>query len=163
MIWVDIVVLGIVVISALISLMRGFVREALSLLGWLVSFWLAVTFAGDLAESFLSGISVPSLRAAVAFTIIFVLVLVIMALINKLASQLVNKTGLTGTDRMMGMIFGLMRGVLVVSVLVFLAGFTAMPQDSWWQESIFMDVFHEFAVWLRHIVEPNITSGAIVK
>lgn len=163
MIWVDIVILGIIVISALISLMRGFVREALSLLGWLVSFWLAVTFAGDLAESFLSGISVPSLRVAVAFTIIFVLTLVIMALINKLASQLIKKSGLTGADRMIGMIFGVLRGVLIVSVVVFLAGFTAMPQDAWWQESIFMDVFHEFAVWLRELAAPEITGRTIVK
>ncbi len=163
MIWVDIVILGIIVISALFSLMRGFVREALSLLGWLVSFWLALTFAGDLAESFLSGISVPSLRVAVAFTIIFVLTLVIMALINKLASQLIKKSGLTGTDRMIGMIFGVMRGVLIVSVLVLLAGFTPMPQDSWWQESALIDVFHEFALWLRETLNMDAAVGAIVK
>jgi membrane protein required for colicin V production len=163
MIWVDIVITGIIVISALFSLMRGFVREALSLLGWLVSFWLAITFAGDLAESFLSGISVPSLRVVVAFTIIFVLILVIMTLINKLASQLIKKTGLTGTDRMIGMVFGVVRGALIVSVLVFLAGFTVMPQDLWWQESVLMDVFHEFAVWLRQSVAPEIAGGAIIK
>jgi membrane protein required for colicin V production len=163
MIWVDIVITGIIIFSALLSLLRGFVREALSLFGWLVSFWLAVTFAGDLAESFLSGISVPSLRVAVAFTIIFVLILVIMTLINKLASQLIKKSGLTGPDRMIGMIFGALRGVLIVSVLVFLAGFTAMPQDAWWQESIFIDVFHEFAVWLRESAAPEITARTIVK
>ena len=164
MIWIDIVITGTIVISALYSLMRGFVREALSLFGWVASFWLAVAFAGDLAESFLSGISVPSLRAAVAFTIIFVLTLVVMTLINKLASQLVKKTGLTGTDRMIGMVFGVLRGFLIVSVLVFLAGFTAMPQDPWWQESIFMDEFHEFALWLRQYVVPEIiTKGSVVK
>jgi membrane protein required for colicin V production len=52
---------------------------------------------------------------------------------------------------MIGMIFGVIRGVLVVSVLVFLAGFTTMPQDPWWHESALMDVFHEFATWLRQI------------
>jgi membrane protein required for colicin V production len=86
-----------------------------------------------------------------------------MTLINKLASQLVKKSGLTGTDRMIGMIFGVLRGVLIVSVLVFLAGFTAMPQDPWWQESIFMDVFHEFALWLRQYVVPEITKVPVVK
>ena len=111
----------------------------------------------------MSGISVPSLRVAVAFTIIFVLTLVIMTQINKLASQLIKKSGLTGADRMIGMIFGVMRGVLIVSVLVFLAGFTAMPQDSWWQESILMDVFHEFSVWLRQTVAPEIADGTIIK
>ena len=158
MIWVDIVIAGIIVLSALFSLMRGFVREALSLAGWLASFWVALTFAGDLAESFLSGISVPSLRVAVAFTILFVLTLVIMALINKLASQLVKKSGLTGTDRMIGMMFGVVRGALIVSVLVLLAGFTAMPQDSWWQESVLIDVFHEFAIWLRYTLDMDIAG-----
>ncbi len=158
MIWVDIVIAGIIVLSALFSLMRGFVREALSLAGWLASFWVALTFAGDLAESFLSGISVPSLRVTVAFTILFVLTLVIMALINKLASQLVKKSGLTGTDRMIGMMFGVVRGALIVSVLVLLAGFTAMPQDSWWQESVLIDVFHEFAIWLRYTLDMDIAG-----
>ncbi len=159
MIWVDIVITGIIVLSALFSLIRGFVREALSLAGWLASFWLALTFAGDLAESFLSGISVPSLRVAVAFTILFVLTLVIMALINKLASQLIKKTGLTGTDRMIGMIFGIARGAIIVSVLVLLAGFTAMPQDAWWQESVLIEVFHEFAIWLRYTLDMDIAGG----
>ena len=153
MIWVDIVIVGIIVLSALFSLIRGFVREALSLAGWLASFWVALTFAGDLAELFLSEISTPSLRVAVAFTILFVLTLVIMALINKLAGQLVKKSGLTGTDRMIGMIFGVIRGALIVSVLVLLAGFTTMPQDSWWQESVLIDVFHEFAIWLRYTLD----------
>lgn len=163
MIWVDIVIAGIIVLSALFSLIRGFVREALSLAGWIASFWVALTFAGDLAESFLSGISVPSLRVAVAFTILFVLTLVIMALINKLASQLIKKSGLTGVDRMIGMIFGVVRGAIIVSVLVLLAGFTTMPQDPWWQESALLDVFHEFAIWLRHTLDLDIAGVATVK
>ena len=163
MIWVDIVIAGIIALSALFSLIRGFVREALSLVGWLASFWVALTFAGDLAESFLTGISAPSLRVAVAFSILFVLTLVITALINKLVSQLVKKTGLTGTDRMIGMIFGVLRGAVIVSVLVLLAGFTAMPQDSWWQESILIDVFHEFAVWMRHTLDLDNFSENLVK
>jgi len=161
MIWVDIVIAGIIVLSALFSLIRGFVREALSLAGWLASFWVALTFAGDLAELFLSEISTPSLRVAVAFTILFVLTLVIMALINKLAGQLVKKSGLTGTDRMIGMIFGVIRGALIVSVLVLLAGFTTMPQDSWWQESVLIDVFHEFAIWLRYTLD--FAGGKVIK
>ena len=163
MIWVDIVISGIIVISALFSLMRGFVREALSLVGWIIASWLALTFAGDVAELFLSGISTPSLRVVVAFTILFVLTLVIMALINKFASKLVKKSGLTGTDRIIGMIFGVVRGALIVSILILLAGFTTMTQDAWWQESVMVDEFHGFAVWLRDTLAPDITSGKLVK
>lgn len=162
MVWVDIVIPGIIVVSALFSLMRGFVREALSLFGWLAAFWVALTFSDDLANVFLNGISVPSLRIIVAFTILFVITLVIMALVNNLAGQLIKKSGLTGTDRMIGMIFGFIRGVLLVSVLVLLAGFTTMTQDAWWKESAMIEVFHEFAVWLQQTVAPDITSGKLI-
>jgi membrane protein required for colicin V production len=161
MIWVDIVIPGIIAISALLSLMRGFVREALSLVGWLVAFWVALTFAQSLAELFLSGISLPSLRIVVAFAILFVITLVLTALVNRLAGQLVRRTGLTGTDRMIGMVFGVARGVVLVSVLVFLAGHTALAQDPWWQASAMIGVFQELALWLRETVVPDIT-GSIV-
>ena len=163
MIWVDIVIPGIIAISALFSLIRGFVREALSLLGWMAAFWIALTFSKDLADLFLSGISLPSLRIVVAFTILFVLTLVIMALINNLAGQLIKKTGLSGTDRMIGVIFGVARGVLVVSVLVLLAGFTTMSQDPWWQESVMIDVFHKFAVWLRYTIAPEFSNDILLR
>ena len=97
----------------------------------------------------------------VSFTILFVMTLIITALLNRLAGQLVTRTGLSGTDRMIGMIFGIARGVVVVSVLVLLAGLTTMPQDPWWHESVLIDVFHKLALWLRYTVAPELTGGAI--
>jgi membrane protein required for colicin V production len=161
MIWVDIVIPGIIAISALFSLLRGFVREALSLAGWLAASWIALTFAKDFADLLLTGISAPSVRVVVSFTILFVVTLVVTALINRLAGTLVSKTGLTGTDRMIGMIFGVARGVVVVAILVLLAGMTTMPQDPWWQESALIDVFHKLALWLRYTVAPELTGGVI--
>jgi membrane protein required for colicin V production len=162
-IWVDIVIPGIIAVSALISLVRGFVREALSLAGWVAAFWVALTFADDLANLFLTGISVPSLRIVVGFTILFVITLVIAAVINNLACQLVKKTGLSGTDRAIGMIFGIVRGVLIVTVLVLMASYTTMAQDQWWHDSVMIGVFNELAVWLRQIVSPDIINGGLVK
>ncbi|HHI92265.1 MAG TPA: CvpA family protein [Gammaproteobacteria bacterium] len=161
MIWVDIVIPGVIIISALFSLMRGFVREALSLLGWLAAFWIALTFARDFADLLLTGISAPSVRMVVSFTILFVVTLVIAALVNRLAGSLVAKTGLTSTDRMIGMIFGVARGVVVVAVLVLLASMTTIPQDPWWRESALIDVFHKLALWLRYTVAPELTSNVI--
>ncbi|MBL1277554.1 MAG: CvpA family protein [Ectothiorhodospiraceae bacterium] len=162
MIWVDIVIPGIIAISALFSLLRGFVREALSLLGWMAAFWVALTFAKDFAELLLTGISAPSIRVVVSFTILFVVTLVITALLNRLAGSLVTRTGLSGTDRMIGMIFGIARGVVVVSVLVLLAGMTTLAQDPWWQQSVLIDTFHKFAMWLRFTVAPELTGAAII-
>jgi membrane protein required for colicin V production len=83
--------------------------------------------------------------------------------VNHLASQLVKRTGLTGTDRMIGMIFGVARGVVVVAVMVFLAGLTTLPQDPWWQESLLIGVFQELATWLRLTLAPDIAGGIAVK
>lgn len=159
MIWVDFVIPGIIVISALFSLMRGFVREALSLIGWLAAFWVALTFSGSLAQEFLMSIGLPSVRMVVAFTLLFVVALVLTAILNRLAGQLVKRTGLTGTDRMIGMVFGVARGVVLVAVIVLMAGMTALPQDPWWQESYLIDIFEQLAVWLQHNVAPDIVGS----
>ncbi len=158
MVWVDYLIPGIIAVSALLSLMRGFVREAMSLAGWLVAVWVALHFSQPLAEAFLGGISAPSLRLGVAFVILFVVVLVLSALVNRLANQLVKRTGLTGTDRMIGMLFGAVRGAVVVAVLVLLAGMTTMPQDPWWRESVTIGYFQDLAVWLQESLAPEIKS-----
>ena len=158
MIWVDIVIPGIIIISALISLMRGFVREALSLIGWLAAFWVALTFSAPLAQEFLMSIGIPSVRMVVAFILLFVVTLVLTAIVNRLAGQLVKRTGLSGTDRMIGMVFGIARGVVLVAVLVMMAGMTTLPQDPWWQESQLIGVFEQLAVWLQHNVAPEIAD-----
>lgn len=158
MIWVDYLIPGIIVMSALLSLMRGFVREAMSLAGWLVATWVALQFSQLMAEAFLMGISAPSLRVGIAFVILFVVVLVLSALINRLAYQLVKKTGLTGTDRMIGMLFGAVRGAVIVAVLVLLADMTTMPQDPWWRESVTIVYFQDLANWLQENVAPEISN-----
>lgn len=159
MIWVDFVIPGVIVISALFSLMRGFVREALSLIGWLAAFWVALSFSNALAEQFLMSIGLPSVRMVVAFTLLFVVTLVLTAIVNRLAGQLVKRTGLSGTDRMIGMVFGVARGVVLVAVMVLLAGMTPLSQDPWWQESRLIGIFEHLAIWLQHNVAPDIAGG----
>ena len=158
MVWVDFFIPVIILISALFSLMRGFVREALSLLGWVAAFWIALRFANTLAELFLSSITIPSIRIVVAFTILFVLTLILAALINHLASHVVERTGLTGTDRMIGVIFGIARGAVVVSILVLLAGLTTIPEDPWWEESVMIGHFEQLAIWLQSTVAPELAE-----
>ena len=158
MVWVDCVIPGIIVLSALFSLMRGFVREALSLIGWVAAFWLALRYANPLAELFLSSITIPSLRIITAFTILFVLTLMLAALVNHLAGHLVKRTGLTGTDRAVGIVFGIARGGVVVSILVLLAGLTSLPQDPWWGESMMIGHFESFALWMQSTIAPEING-----
>lgn len=134
--WVDYVILAIIAISALISLVRGFVREVISILVWIAAFWLAILFARPLAAVLVDYIESPTLQVVVSFTVIFVGTLLVGALVNYLAGFLVGKTGLSGTDRALGVVFGAGRGLIIVALLVLALGLTTMPREAWWRQSV---------------------------
>lgn len=156
MIWADYAILIIIALSALISVWRGFVKEALSLAGLIVAFWLALSFQQPLANFLADYIGTPSLQLIAAFAIIFITTLILSGLVNYLAGQLVKKSGLSGTDRFLGVLFGLARGVLLVAILVLLAGLTQLPKDPWWKDSIFIVHFQEMALWIKDFLPADI-------
>jgi len=156
--WVDYSILAIIGVSVLISLWRGFTKEALSLAGWVVAAWVALTFSDNLQLLLEPHISAPSIRLVVAFAILFVATLFLAGLVNYLAGQLIRKTGLSGTDRMIGVLFGVARGVLVVAVLVLVAGMTPMPQDPWWRDSQLLHYFQDIAIWIRQFLPDDIAQ-----
>ncbi len=158
LIWVDFIILGIVAVSALISLVRGFVREAFSLAVWVLAFWISWTFFRDLSLRMEPFIITPSVRLGVAFVILMLLSLVAGGLLNYLVIRLINSTGLSGSDRFIGMIFGLARGVLLMAILVLLAGLTPLPQDPWWQQSVLIPYFQELALWLKDLLPPEVAD-----
>lgn len=151
----DYAILSIILISSLVSLFRGFVREALSLAFWVIAFWVAMLFFRELAVPLGQWIKVPSMQLAAAFAIIFLTVLLLGGLITFLIAKLIDATGLSGTDRIIGMLFGATRGALVVAGLVLLAGLTPIPQDPWWQESQLIGYFESLASWLRGLLPPD--------
>ena len=159
MIWVDYVIIGIIVLSALVSLMRGFIREAVSLLTWVVAFWVSWTFFREFSEVLAPWVETPSIRFGVAFIILLLLALIIGAVVNFFLGQLVDKTGLTGTDRVFGVFFCLLRGVLLVAIIILLAGLTPLPSDSWWQESQLIVYLQELAIWMRGFLPPDIAES----
>ena len=158
MIWVDYIILGIIGISALISLARGFVREAFSLAAWVLAFWVAWSFFRDLSPH-LDWFKTPSVRLAISFVILFLVTLMLGGLVNFLIGQLVDKTGLGGMDRLLGMLFGAVRGVILVVILVILAGLTPLPNDPWWQQSQLIVYFQELAIWLKSLLPPEISEN----
>ena len=158
MAWLDIVILGIILLSALISLVRGFVREAFSLAVWVLAFWVSWSFFRDLEVHFQAFIDSPTMRLGVAFGLLMLMTLAVGGLVNYLLIQLVERTGMSGTDRFIGMIFGAARGVLLVAVLVLLAGLTTLPQESWWEESRMLPYFEELALWLRDLLPEDLAG-----
>ena len=146
---IDWVIIGIIGVSGLISLVRGFIKEALSLASWLIAFFVARYFSGHLATLLQDSIATNSVRWLVSFGILFVATLVVMAMVNYLIAQLVKATGLSGTDRLLGMVFGIVRGVIVVIALVYGAQLTMIPEDLWWQESTIIPYLENLADWAR--------------
>lgn len=149
MIWVDYAILVVVGLSAIIGLFRGFFREAVGLATWVLAFWLAfrlAEFGGGLLTEW---ISVGSVRLAIAFGVVFILILILGAVANYLIGKLVEETGFAGTDRALGGVFGVLRGVAVMVLLVLLAGLTPVPRDAWWGESRFIGHLQAGALWVR--------------
>ena len=158
MITVDYIILGIIALSAIISLFRGFVKEAFSLFLWISAFWLSWMFFRDVAAWLIQWISLPSARLGISFAVIMIVVLIIGGIIGYLLSKLVEHTGLSGTDRLLGVFFGVARGVVIVAILILLAGLTPVPEDPWWNESLLIGHFQEISVWLKGLLPEDIAQ-----
>lgn len=132
----DFVVLIIFVVSIWISVVRGIVRESLSLAGWVIAYMVAKAFAKDFVSMLPLSITGDSLRVLISFSALFLSVLLVMSLITILSSALVKTVGLGSVDRLFGAFFGLARGLLAVLLLVLLAGLTTLPQEPFWQKAL---------------------------
>ena len=153
---VDVILIIVIFLSALFSLIRGFVKEAISLATWIIAIWLAATFAPKLAAVLPSGIESEAVRQAVGFGLLFVLSLMVGALVNTLVSQLVRKTGLSGADRIFGVLFGVLRGGLIIVVFVVIGGMTALPESDWWQSSVLLEWFESVAIVIQQYIPEDL-------
>lgn len=160
MVWVDVLILAVVAVSTLISLLRGFFREVLSLVAWVLAFWLALAFAGTVAAhlGFVSESEV--VRSVAAFIAIFVGALLVGALVNHLVGALVKSTGLAGTDRVIGMLFGFARGVALVAALMVVGMLAGLESEAWWHQSRLIGPLMPLAAWMHGFLPQDI--GATV-
>lgn len=157
--WVDAVIIFLLALSAAVGFVRGFGREIFGLAAWVLAFYLAFTYA-DYLSAWLSGwIDASTPRLLVAFGVIFVVVVIIGAVLNVILGRLIEKSGLGGTDRLLGVSFGLLRGVALLVMLVLLAGLTSIPRDVWWQESMLMEHLESGAVAVRQYLPSDIARA----
>lgn len=129
-------VLLIIGFSVLLSVMRGAVREVLALISWVVAFMVANIYGSRLALYLPNAIPNESLKLLAAYIVLFLVTLLLMSLITIALSELIKKIGLGIMDRILGGVFGLVRGYLIVTTLVLLAGLTALPHHPAWQNAV---------------------------
>lgn len=133
----DYAVLLIMGVSVLLSVMRGMVREILALLAWLAAFWVANAYTGQLVPMLPAAIPNESLRYLAAFAILFLATLLVASLMTIALSEVIKTLGLKPADRMLGALFGLARGMLIVLVIVLAAGMTSLPHQPFWRNAMF--------------------------
>jgi membrane protein required for colicin V production len=144
----DFVVLAIMGVSGLLGLLRGLLKEVLSLLAYALAFVAAIWWGPTVYGWLAPWIQTTVLRMGVAYAAVFIVVLLAVGLVNMALSALIRTTGLTPADHGLGALFGLMRGLLIVLVLVTLAGYTPLPQEPWWRDAMFS---HVATVAVQHI------------
>ena len=155
---IDFAFLAVILISTLFSLLRGFVKEAISLTTWIVAMWISTTFASNLSNFMPESIENPAFRLGLAFIALFVATLILGIMVSILIKQIINKTGLTTLDRVLGTVFGLARGVLIVTVFVMLASLTGIQEQEFWKASELVGRFQSLASWLQVYLPDDISE-----
>jgi membrane protein required for colicin V production len=145
----DYFALGVVAISIAVGAFRGALREVLSVLGWVAAIFLAWRFSHAIAEFLPSSWSSPTLRTALAFVGVLVGCLMLFGLAALALGTLVRKGGMTGTDRVLGALFGFMRGVVILVALVLFAGLTPLPRERAWRNAVLRQPLESAAILIR--------------
>jgi len=145
----DLVVIGVVAISALLAFVRGFVRVVVSLATLIIAAVAAIHFSTPVAAMLPEFGSGPAGRYVAAFALIAILVLIVGAVVGWLLSRLVHAVGLGFLDRLLGALLGVARGALIVVLAVLLAGLTDLPRQDWWQNASLAPVLVTAALSLK--------------
>ncbi len=146
--WADYVVLAIVAFSALISLIRGFVREAFSLATWVGAFAVGVIFVEPVARLLAHYVPGEQLRLVLAFAGLFALALIVGIAASHFAAMMVQRAKLTRADRGFGLFFGIVRGYVAVAALVVAVSFTHLQNSQWYKQSLLIPFTHPLASWI---------------
>jgi len=131
----DYAFIGLVGLSALLGFWRGLISEIVALGAWLLAFMVAKSFMPELQPLVASWVKEPLLQGPVAFLLIFVVVLILVAILRWMLSELIRAAGLGIADRFLGACFGAVRGGLIVFAMALLVGIGGFAKEAWWREA----------------------------
>lgn len=152
--WIDVILGATIAISALVGIVRGFLKEVLSLLAWVVAAYVAYTFSDMVAQEYIRKFISDNLISYIAaFGGIFLSVLFVIGLLNLLISQVLKNTGLGFIDRFLGLVLGIVRGVLIAALMVFMLSFVGNPREfEQWRTSKLAPYLVPVVDWgLKHV------------
>jgi membrane protein required for colicin V production len=156
----DFIILGILFLSVIIGLIRGFVREAISLATWFCAVIAALKFSPWVSELLHSAISHTMTRYIVSGFLIFVAVLIVGAIVSKLVHLLISVTGFGLLDRLLGFIFGAARGILSGVVVLLLIGASPYKNAEWMQQSALAPHFQPIVTYFVPMLPKDLSSMA---
>ena len=158
MTWVEYAAAGVLAVSIAWGIWRGFVRETISLAGWVLAFVAANAAAGPLGDVLPTSVSSPEVRVFVAYLAVFVVTLSIATVAGVLLSRLLKAAGLAGLDRTLGGVFGLARGLVFLLAFTILAGLTSLPRQPVWRQSVTAGMLERTMVQLKPWLPPRLAS-----
>lgn len=130
----DLIIVAIIALSVGLSFIRGFVKELISFLSWVIAIWLAILYCHDLSV-YITFTKIELVRVGVAFLLIFVPTVFLGAIVNLLITGIVRHTPFSFPDRILGMVFGFFKAGLFLSILTLVGTFTDLPKETWWKEA----------------------------
>lgn len=151
----DLLLIVILLISMVMGVMRGFFRELLSIVGWILAIWVAWEYSHLLAPYLGSGLS-PAVKIWAGRIILFIGVLIVALLAGNLASMIVQRTALSVPDRSLGMLFGFARGIILIGLVVMVAQILQMPDQPWWDDSKLVPYGTAVADWMQQFLDAGV-------
>lgn len=146
--WADIAIVTVIGLSMLTGLFRGFVKELISLCTWIVAIWVGFHYSDCLDPWLVSYIQDKTARTAVAFILILFACLLVGGIVNATLSFILRRSGLSGTDRTLGMGFGFLRGIFIVALIMLAMKMTSLPYEQYAKDSNLYARFDPLVAWL---------------
>jgi membrane protein required for colicin V production len=150
--WIDLAIIAVIALSIITGLFRGFVKELIALCSWALAIWLGYSYSQNIAPSFGSYIHNPTARTALAFLLIVIGTLIAGGILNATLGFILKRTGLSGTDRSLGMIFGFLRGVFIIALVMVGVQMTSLPYQQYARDSYLYAYFNPITAKLQAYV-----------